>query len=294
MMKRVIILELMVCSLLVGSTCLVSAADVTLTVDDDENDVIDMSTLKTVSRPNIDIKEVTCIQDGNEVELKLKLVEGGIIQDAELIVYFFYLTTSDHGYEIGYANKECLVTDEDGNEIDVEDCSGSGENELQVTFMLTSSDEECSDISGSTFEIVDLGTYEYYVDSAPDEYLDFLEVDAGGPYSGQAAKQVQFSGSAGEGTPPYTYQWDFGDGGTSDSQNPKYTYEKAGTYEVYLLVIDSEEKQGFSYTTANITAGSSANGDSDSGSDSGLIMFIVIIAIIVIAGVAVLVYVIRR
>jgi len=160
--------------------------------------------------------------------------------------------------------------------------------------MLTSSDEECIDISGSTFEIVDINTYESYVDSAPDEDFGFIEVDAGGPYSGQAGKQVQFSGSVGEGTPPYTYQWDFGDEGTSDLQNPKHTYDEAGEYDVYLFVFDSEDKQGVDNTTINITAGSSANGDSDSGSDSVLIMFIVIIAIIVIAGVAVLVYVIRR
>lgn len=34
----------------------------------------------------------------------------------------------------------------------------------------------------------------------------------------------------------YTYEWDFGDGGTSDAQNPRYIYETAGIYDVYLGV----------------------------------------------------------
>ncbi|PHI18245.1 hypothetical protein CEQ90_18845 [Lewinellaceae bacterium SD302] len=34
----------------------------------------------------------------------------------------------------------------------------------------------------------------------------------------------------------YTYEWDFGDGGTSGDQNPQYVYETAGTYDVYLAV----------------------------------------------------------
>jgi len=293
MIKRVLPLGLIVCGLLIASTCFVSAADVTLTVNDDENDVLD-SHLNYVSRPNVDIKNVTCIQDGSEVVLKLKLVEGGVIQDSDdetyLILYSFVLTTSDHDYSILYANKEFFIEDEEQNEIDVEDYSGIGENELQITFILPSSDEECLDISGTTWE-TDYDTISF-MDMAPDEDLDFLEVEISSPDTGQVGKPVQFSSSVGEGTPPYTYEWDFGDGETSDSQNPKHTYENAGTYDVYLYVIDSADtpKEGVAYTTVDITADSSSNGDSG----SGLTMFLALIVIIVIAGVAVLVYVIRR
>lgn len=34
----------------------------------------------------------------------------------------------------------------------------------------------------------------------------------------------------------YDYEWDFGDGGTSQAQNPRYVYQEAGTYDVYLAV----------------------------------------------------------
>lgn len=41
------------------------------------------------------------------------------------------------------------------------------------------------------------------------------------------------------GTPTYSYFWDFGDGsGTSNVQNPTYTYATSGTYNVQLIVVD--------------------------------------------------------
>lgn len=38
------------------------------------------------------------------------------------------------------------------------------------------------------------------------------------------------------GRPPYTYLWEFGDGGSSTLENPYHTYEAAGTYTVTLRV----------------------------------------------------------
>jgi PKD repeat protein len=35
-----------------------------------------------------------------------------------------------------------------------------------------------------------------------------------------------------------SWDWDFGDGGTSDLQDPSHTFSNAGTYEVVLLVAD--------------------------------------------------------
>ena len=67
-----------------------------------------------------------------------------------------------------------------------------------------------------------------------------LIVDAGGPYSGYAAEDIQFTGLASGGIPPYTYHWDFGDEGTSDEQNPIYAYEEAGIYNATFTVTDDE------------------------------------------------------
>ena len=41
------------------------------------------------------------------------------------------------------------------------------------------------------------------------------------------------------GTGPLTYQWNFGDGGSSTAQNPSYTYLASGSYTVRLIVINS-------------------------------------------------------
>ena len=70
---------------------------------------------------------------------------------------------------------------------------------------------------------------------------DVLIVDANGPYEGIVGEAIQFHGSAQGGTPPYTYHWDFGDGETSDEQNPMHVYQGAGEYTVTLTVIDGEQ-----------------------------------------------------
>ena len=67
-----------------------------------------------------------------------------------------------------------------------------------------------------------------------------LTADAGGPYSGKVNKEIQFYGSASGGTPPYTYYWDFGDGSSSNEQNPKHKYTEVGDYIATLTVTDDD------------------------------------------------------
>ena len=50
---------------------------------------------------------------------------------------------------------------------------------------------------------------------------------------------VTFTTSVTGGTPPYTYQWDFGDGGQSNAANPTHTYPSNGTYTVSVTVTDA-------------------------------------------------------
>lgn len=57
--------------------------------------------------------------------------------------------------------------------------------------------------------------------------------------SGNVPLTVNFTGSASGGIPPYSYSWNFGDGGISTSQNPSHTYTVASTYNVTLIVTDS-------------------------------------------------------
>jgi len=67
-----------------------------------------------------------------------------------------------------------------------------------------------------------------------------FNVDAHGPYQGSIGESVQFTGSAENGTPPYDYHWDFGDGDTSDEQNPTHIYDDAGNFTVILTVTDDD------------------------------------------------------
>ena len=68
-----------------------------------------------------------------------------------------------------------------------------------------------------------------------------LTADAHGPYTGIVDEEIQFEGSASGGTPDYSWLWDFGDGSTSDVQNPTHIYTTANTYTATLTVTDSEE-----------------------------------------------------
>jgi len=75
------------------------------------------------------------------------------------------------------------------------------------------------------------------------------------PTSGNVPFTVYFTGSASGGIPPYSYSWNFGDGGNSTQQNPSHTYNSAGNYTVTLTVTDSQSLQdSVSLTiTANIS-----------------------------------------
>lgn len=61
---------------------------------------------------------------------------------------------------------------------------------------------------------------------------------ANGPYFGKVNKDIQFYGSASGGNPPYSWYWDFGDGSTSDLQNPIHQYPSRGRYTATLTATD--------------------------------------------------------
>jgi PKD repeat protein len=61
---------------------------------------------------------------------------------------------------------------------------------------------------------------------------------------GLAALNVCFTGSASNGTPPYTYLWTFGDGATSSDASTCHAYLKPGTYLAVLSVRDATGATG--------------------------------------------------
>ncbi len=80
-----------------------------------------------------------------------------------------------------------------------------------------------------------------------------LIADAHGPYEAPPDISIQFSGDAFGGYPPYTYQWNFGDGNTSTIQNPTHSYHTFGEYELTLTVSDSKNLTASNSTTVTIS-----------------------------------------
>jgi PKD repeat protein len=58
------------------------------------------------------------------------------------------------------------------------------------------------------------------------------------PVSGQAPLEVSFTSIVSGGSPPYGYDWDFGDQSSDSSQNPTHIYTIQSIYYVSLLVSD--------------------------------------------------------
>jgi PKD repeat protein len=81
--------------------------------------------------------------------------------------------------------------------------------------------------------------------SASDDHLriyaasSFVATASAAPSSGPAPLDVQFSVTLAGGTPPYLYQWDFGDGTTSTDSAPAHTFSMGGSYAVILVVRDA-------------------------------------------------------
>jgi len=294
MMKNVSIFVLLIFSFLIISNISVIAAD-DIVHEDEVNDVLDEE-FKKVSRPNIDIYKISCDKDGDEVEVILQLVSNGKIQNSEFIAYSLVLMTDINEYTIEYYGNECQVLDQDFNDVELISCSGAGSDTLRVIFELSKSNEECTELSAYTMEF---SVTAYYLDIYPNEDIEFLDVDAGGPYTGYVNDPVEFSGYAEDSTSAYEWYWDFGDGNSSEEKNPTHIYKESGTFDVSLVVSDPDTgAAGFDNTTVTISANGGnnhqSNGDNDEESGSGLTIFIALIVVIVIIGIIVLFYIIRR
>ncbi|MHA2022886.1 MAG: PKD domain-containing protein, partial [Candidatus Thorarchaeota archaeon] len=60
------------------------------------------------------------------------------------------------------------------------------------------------------------------------------------PSSGLEDLEVQFTCTVEGGNAPFSYSWDFNDGGSSTAQNPKHTYTTHGSYSARCTVTDDD------------------------------------------------------
>ncbi len=77
--------------------------------------------------------------------------------------------------------------------------------------------------------------------------------DANGPYSGTVGSSVEFTGSASDGTEPYSYSWDFGDDSTGTGETVTHTYSEEGEYTVTLTVTDDDSDTATATAEVNIS-----------------------------------------
>jgi PKD repeat protein len=230
--------------------------------------------------------------------------------NVDVVAYILNLYTSIDSYTIYYVNNKCQITYESTSETEnISDFSiDSSGSVLEIPFDLLDESETYNTMEAVSYyiKIPDLAgdedpstlpetDYQQLIDMVPDVVLD-VTIDA--PSEGNVDEDIDFSGEADGGLSPYTWSWDFGDAATSTVQNPTHRYAENGTYEVTLYVTDSEGNQGVDYFTVDVSDSEPSDGgnqDGDTGSsNSGLILFVVVIAVILIAGIGIVIYIIRR
>ncbi len=85
------------------------------------------------------------------------------------------------------------------------------------------------------------------------ESINPIDVDIEGAISdGKSPYKIAFAAKTNNENKPLTYQWEFGDGSTSNDQNPIHTFKKTGIYQTRLTVSDSYGNTGLDITTINI------------------------------------------
>ncbi|HEY8643284.1 MAG TPA: PKD domain-containing protein, partial [Candidatus Dormibacteraeota bacterium] len=81
---------------------------------------------------------------------------------------------------------------------------------------------------------------------------------SGAPTTGLAPVTVNFTGTAGGGTPGYTYAWNFGDGSAPvtglTSPTTSYTYNLPGSYTATMTITDTTAPVQTATATVNITS----------------------------------------
>jgi hypothetical protein len=291
MIKKIFISTLVLIGLVISSST-VFAADETITHTDDINDIFS-DYEENLTREDIDIEVVSAIKTGDEVELRLKLIDGGEIKKSLIptILYWMTLQTSHHSYSATYTgidwselgegfedyDSEAIVESDLGT-VDINSFSGEGENVLSIKFDLYSANERLISISevlalesatdGNTFSDM------YLVDEL------FIRNDE--EYEAIAGKSFTLNASLEEGNPDdYEWLWVFDDSNIMiEGQTPTYTINKPDVYTGVVYAYDSDGNYGIDYFSVNVSKSSTGNGGGGNN-QPGFELLVVIVAIAV-------------
>ncbi len=120
-------------------------------------------------------------------------------------------------------------------------------------------------LPGESENQIRLATHAIYSSTYWD-YVTFVTLEVSvvaNPSTGVAPLAVSLSSTVTGGTPPYTYAWTFGDGGSSSLASPSHSYLAAGTYIASLTVTDSLANQKSVSASVTVIAVLVATGSSD-------------------------------
>ncbi|MCX6666344.1 MAG: PKD domain-containing protein [Euryarchaeota archaeon] len=315
LIKPLILLIALNFLLLVASSAIATDNEVTIqdergdvyVITEESADIADFDNLPTTNeKPNIDIKEATYQKAVGSKQVTLTLDVYGLIENAgdlddplssiNFISYSFELITTLNGeevsYQIIYVNQKCILTRDMTDDENVTGFTNNNER-LSIPFDLSDAAETYKSLSTETTEF-DLSSSNpgYYMDISPNTFP--LSVTAGYSYEGVAGENIELSGTAMGGTKPYvSYQWDFGDGSTSNEQNSTHAYAAAGEYNATLTVTDNAGLTEIDIATVTIIENNN-NGNHNDGESDFPFFFIAVIVIIVIIGTAIVIYILRR
>jgi len=173
----------------------------------------------------------------------------------DTIAYTFILLTSDNEYSLLYINQSCKLINSTFETINIseDDLSVDGDT-LTIEFELDTSDETYESISVQAqymklkFNLEDLDQLDdedideledmmtILTDEAPNQPLQaFSQVTN----LGEVGKEINFEGFGVYGQPPYTYEWEFGDGSSSNDKNTTHVYQSAGNFSYELTITDA-------------------------------------------------------
>lgn len=250
-------------------------------------------------RPNVDIKSVYYLKKDGSREITVEIEVYGEIEDngdfsvkltADHTLYTIYLFTNKTRYLYEYLNQWCKVERDDeylqNTQFEIED------NKLIASFSVDDANEIIERIIVRTEEIDNYRRSsgdDFYTDACPDDKgLKIPDADLKSDYSGNVGEEIKFScepivayGSVED----VKYEWDFGDGMTSNGKSPVHSYDKGGSYDGYLTLYNEfNEIQWASSFDININSTELQNQtNNNSDSDNSTPGFEIILAVCSIA-----------